>query len=177
MDVLALGLFGLLLLTVEHALPPLFGTAPNLALPIVLVLAWRRPNIGGAVAALALGYLGDLFAGAPPGAGAFASVAVFAAARPVLQSVELRGLWRPALVAGFAAALAVLLAGAARWAIAGGSMVGALSVVAPRAALTALSAPLLVFLAARLQSSLGPAAARRDREGRPRRGTSDLLLR
>jgi rod shape-determining protein MreD len=182
MDVVALTLLGMVLLTVEHALPPVFGTAPNLVVPLVLVLAWRRPTLAGALAAFVLGYLGDLYAGAPPGAGAFALVAVFVAARPVLAQMEYRGLWRPALLGAFAAAAAVGLAGAARWALAGGSMVGALYVLAPRAALTAVCAPLVAWLALRLQTSLGPAAARRDRPGAAlpgarRRAGLDLALR
>jgi len=176
MDVLVLSLYGLVLLTIEHALPPLFGTAPNLVAGVLLVLAWRRPTIAGALAALVLGYLGDLFAGAPPGAGAFAAVAVFAASCPVLQAFEPRGIWRPALAGAVAASAAVVLAAAARWAIAGGSMVGAVAVVAPRALLTAITAPLVVYLASRLQSSLGPAAARRDAAAR-RRGAIGLPLR
>ena len=143
---------GLVLLALEHALPTVLGTAPDLLAPWVLVLAARREHsdVPAAAVVFVLGYLADVFAGAPPGVGAFAYVALLLVAKPGIHQVDNRGLWRPALLGAFAAAFVVAVAGLVRLSLGGGAAVGIYALLAPRALLTLVAAPLVVLVGTRL---------------------------
>ena len=70
--VLGLAVLGLVLVSGLARLLGLADLRPDPLLPVVFYLALRRPLLSGGVQVLLLGYLGDLFSGAPVGLHALA---------------------------------------------------------------------------------------------------------
>jgi cell shape-determining protein MreD len=139
-----------------------FGTAPDLLAPLVLVAAARRErtDVTAALAVFCLGYLSDLFAGAPPGSGPFAYLGLLLVAKLFVHQIDNDGWWRPALFGAFAAAFVVALSGLVRLSLGGGAVVGVYALLAPRALLTAAVAPLLILLGRRLVLTTRPSERR-----------------
>ncbi len=88
---------------------------PDLPLMVVLYLAYSRASAGGALLGFALGYMEDVFRGAPLGATSFALVFVFAIVHLLSRKVH----FSTKAMKVLAAAVMVLLKGALLYALTG----------------------------------------------------------
>jgi rod shape-determining protein MreD len=151
--------FGLFLLVVQGNLyrilghVPLAGIMPNLVLPLIVFMGVHEYSVvRGASLACALGYLLDLFAGAPVGLFTFISVGIFALSRAAGVRLAAQTLvTQLALAFGFAIfeSLTVLMC-VAIFGRDPHSPRALLALVLPNAVSTALVAPLIFRLAERL---------------------------
>jgi rod shape-determining protein MreD len=143
------------------------GFAPNLVLPLIVFLGVHEPSMPrGAFLAFGLGYLVDVLGAAPIGLFTFVFVALWWLAR--VAGVRLTAqTWIPRMSLAFGFALiegAMVLVLLAIFGSDTRRPVEILSFVLPRAAATAIAAPLVFRLAQRLHAG---SAARGASEGAP----------
>jgi rod shape-determining protein MreD len=141
--------------TIPHAIP-LF----DLPLLITFYVAYRRPAPEGVVLAFTLGYLEDVFSGALLGVTSFGLIIVYATVYLLSKKVDFQG---AAMKVGGAGAMS-LVAGFAAFVImyVKDLQVPAAAYILPEAVVTALFAPPLIGLLARLTEK---STRRRGRQG------------
>lgn len=165
---------GLVVLAATRSLVPWQLPAPQLGLLIVLYLGLGvRPQKGGGlsnqahrahasatpsylVVALAIGYLGDLFGGAPKGLGSLSLGVVMVVARGAASRLDVTTHWHVLLIAAIAGAAEALLSLALSASLYQGSARSALAVVPGTVLATALFAPMIFGLLARVDRRLSP---------------------
>jgi rod shape-determining protein MreD len=157
----AYALVGLLLAAVQAAALRWVGggTIPvQLLVPVVAWLALEAEHVEGVVAAAAVGWEMDLFAGTPDGLFTFLAVAFFLLGRAAGAAVDLRGRAGLAVLSGLGC-LAISLGAVwlQRWAGAAEAAPGALLLprILGEAALTGLAGPLVGLGLTRLDTLLG----------------------
>jgi rod shape-determining protein MreD len=140
------------------AIFPLHGFLPDAVLLIVIYLGLhaRAPAPGMIAFALAVGYLGDLFSGAPRGLHALTLALVMMTARGLSSRLLVDRRWQEMVVA----LLAATAHGAATVAVASpmyeGNALEALAALPASVAATALLAPLAFAFFRRLDRKLAP---------------------
>jgi cell shape-determining protein MreD len=164
---------GLILTSSLQALLPWRLPTPELPLLVVLYLGLGiRPAVaGGGVGrtgavpgtapahvgvALVLGYLADLFAGAPKGLDALALGVFMVAARAASSRLDVATPWHTLVIAAATAVAHGLLLLALSSTLYGGEALVALPLILTTSITTALIAPLLFALLARLDRRLQP---------------------
>jgi hypothetical protein len=164
---------GLVVTSSLQALLPWRVPTPEVALLVVLYLGLgvRPPVAGGSVSraaglsgtapahvgvALLLGYLADLFAGAPKGLDALGLGVTMVVARAASTRLDVATPWHTLVIAAVAAVGHALFLLALSSTLYGGEALVALPLVASTAITTALAAPLVFALLLRLDRRLSP---------------------
>jgi rod shape-determining protein MreD len=149
---------GLIVTSSLQALSPRRVPTPELALLVVLYLGLGGRGTAPAHVgvALVLGYLADLFAGAPKGLDALALGVTMVAARAASSRLDVAAPWHTLMIAAVAAVGHGLLLLALSSPLYGGEATVALSLVLATTVTTALAAPLVFALLLRLDRRLLP---------------------
>ena len=148
----------LIVLSALTAIFPLGAFAPDLLLLVVLHLGLRArgPAPGMVGVALAMGYLGDLFSGAPRGLHALTLALVMITARGLASRLQVDRKWQEIVVA----LLAAIASGAATVAFSApmydGGAIEALAALPASALATALVAPFAFAWFRRIDRKIAP---------------------
>jgi rod shape-determining protein MreD len=155
---LLVGYFLLIAVAAADLLLPLHATSPELVLLIVLYLGLgaRGSTAGNVAAGLALGYLVDLFSGAPRGLHSLTYGVVMVTALGASSRLLVSSRWQQVVVAGLVSmghgALLVALSST----MYDGEALQALRILPLTALTTALCAPILFALFRRVDKRLAP---------------------